>query len=401
MRVFVNARIPLGGAFGGVQQFIEALTQGLAQLDTGHEIVFATFAGQEHWLEPLLGPGMRVVAHPPRATVRAYLGWQIRKRLSPLKRIVSPASPRKDEAPDAVFGRFVDSMAPDVCHFPWQEWVPTRAPSVLNLHDLQHLHFPQFFPPDELERRTVWAAWARQAGVLPVHSEWTGRDFVEKLGVPAGKIRVLPGASPLERVPAPTEELLEQLRRRFGLPERFALYPATTWPHKNHVRLAEALAAIDHPDATVICTGFRTAAWETVEDRVAHLGLGDRFRFLDFVTPLELKALYHLATFVVVPSLFEGGGSAVMYEALGEGAALACSNIPTIAEGVRKAALLFDPTSVDGIAQAMKRILDERGLVESLRTASREIGAGYTLTNVARHYVEIYEELARIGVEVR
>ena len=303
--------------------------------------------------------------------------------------------PREPDAVDDGFAAFIDSLQPDVCHFPWQDWVPTRAPSVLNLHDLQHLHFPEFFPREELERRSVWPAWAARATMLPVHSEWTGDDFVDKLGVSAQKIRVVPGASPLEMVPEPSPELVETAKHRFRLPERFALYPATTWPHKNHVRLAEALAMLSDVDLTVVCTGFRTPAWASVEREIERLGLGDRFRFLDFVSPAELKALYRAAAFVVVPSLFEGGGSAVMYETLGEGAALACSDIPTIAEGVRRAALLFDPRSVSDIANAMRRIASETGLRDALQEASREMGTRYTVRSVAERYLEIYDEVAR------
>ena len=130
----------------------------------------------------------------------------------------------------------------------------------------------------------------------------------------------------------------------------------------------------------------------TVEEAIEELGMGRRVRFLGHVTPEELKALYRLARFVVVPSLFEGGGSAVMFEALAEGAALACSDIPTVPEGVRDAALLFDPQSVDSIADTLRRLASDDVLVQELRTASVERSGMYSLRAAAERFVRIYEE---------
>ena len=141
-------------------------------------------------------------------------------------------------------------------------------------------------------------------------------------------------------------------------------------------------------------TASKTETWTEVEAALEGLGLQTRFRFLGFVSPQELKALYRLASFVIVPSLFEGGGSAAMYEALAEGVPLACSDIPSIPKGVREAALLFDPNSAESIARAIREVVSDRELRDRLLTAGREKAAEFSVAGAAQGYLELYEELA-------
>src|SRR5205085_2238058 len=85
--------------------------------------------------------------------------------------------------------------------------------------------------------------------------------------------------------------------------------------------------------------------------------------------------------------------SAAMYEALAEGVPLTCSDIPSIPEGVREAALLFDPDSVEDIASALRRIVFEPGLREHLREASRKMATRYSVTSSVRRYLGLYEAI--------
>src|SRR5438067_10500196 len=228
VRVFINCDLELGGGSGGAEQFVACLVHGLSELNTEHEFVLGVWPEHDTWLRPLLGDRMRIAHFPvPTAPRRSPVEVRIRRVLSPYKRKVKEVlGTRPAAAPPPAPGAtsaFVDGFGPRVCHFPTQKWVRTAAPSILNLHDLQHLHFPQFFSREQLDERTRWPAWAAGADLLPVHSEWTGGDFVEKLDVPESKVRVLPGASPLELVPTVSNEFVEDTRTRLDLPGGFGL----------------------------------------------------------------------------------------------------------------------------------------------------------------------------------
>ncbi len=85
-----------------------------------------------------------------------------------------------------------------------------------------------------------------------------------------GKFRSSRGRRRPCPTPRPPEDF-STLRSKYGLNERpFALYPAMTWEHKNHVRLLEALARLrdrDGLELPFVFTGHKTDFWPRVERR--------------------------------------------------------------------------------------------------------------------------------------
>jgi glycosyltransferase involved in cell wall biosynthesis len=116
-------------------------------------------------------------------------------------------------------------------------------------------------------------------------------------------------------------------------------------------------------------------------------------RFLGFVEPAELRALYHLAQFVIHPSLFEGGGLPIL-EAFNEGAPVACANTTSLPEYAGDAALYFDSTSVESIADAAKRMTSDAALRADLRERGHARVQSFTWERTARAYRALYRKIA-------
>jgi hypothetical protein len=116
-------------------------------------------------------------------------------------------------------------------------------PGVLTIHDLQHLHHPEFFdPPDWRSREALYRASAERARHIICSSEFTRRDVHERYGVPLERMTTvwpIPGDAWWREVPiARRRSLLAAMD--MGGP--FLFYPAQCWPHKNHERLVRAFA---------------------------------------------------------------------------------------------------------------------------------------------------------------
>ena len=122
---------------------------------------------------------------------------------------------------------------------------------------------------------------------------------------------------------------IEEARQRLALPATYALYPAVTWPHKNHLRLLDALAELRDQRGLVVnlvCTGAKYEShWPKIEQRIKDLNLASQVRFLGFLSEADLRAVYRLAQFLVLPSLFEAD-SCPIHEAWSEGLPVASSN---------------------------------------------------------------------------
>ena len=258
-----------------------------------------------------------------------------------------------------------------VVHYPLTLRIPTvEAPSVVTLHDLQHLDLPAMFPRGERAfRRAAWHPSIRGADRVIVISDFVRRRAVELLGVDEQRLRVVPQGLDHERLGPSSEER-----------EPFLLYPARAWPHKNHARLFEAFALVraDRPGLRLVLTGggdFGSLP-EGVESR-GHVPDG------------ELVSLMQRAGALVFPSLYEGFGLPPL-EAMACGCPVACSNAAALPEVVGEAARLFDPYDVDDIAAAVREVLEDPG-----EWASRGLvrAGGYSWETTARLTDAVYADL--------
>lgn len=402
LRVAINAQLLPDGMYGGVEQAVLGLVHALGRLeDPETEYLIITDPRAPDWLSRYLGPNQRVLVPPP--TFRRRLGSLIqraKRATRPLRPALLPAWRRiRSRFPPqpATSDGFLESLEVHVAHFPFQAMVLSSVPTIFNPWDLQHLHHPDFFPETVVAwREALYPAWCRHATAIATASRWTKNDLVKHFGIGPEKIHVIPLASATELYGPISPESLPRIQRIHGLPETFAFYPAQTWAHKNHLRLLEALALLrDRHGLRVhlVCTGMLNDFWPTVSRRIAELGLAGQVRFLGFVPATDLKALYRLAQFVVIPSLFEGWGFPLI-EAFHEGAPVTSAATTSLLEYAADAALLFDATSVESIAAAVGRMATDPGFREELRRRGQDRKGAFSWGRTATAFRALYRKVA-------
>ena len=260
----------------------------------------------------------------------------------------------------------------DVVHFPLSVMIPPvkRKPAVTSVLDVQHEVHPEFFSRAELTyRRAVYGWTVRRSQLVVTISEHAKEALVERLGLPAEKVRVVYLAVDHDRFKPGAEER-----------EPFLLYPANRWPHKNHARLFEAFAQVRlaHPELRLVLTGSGHAADAPDGVEVAGRVPGD-----------ELVSLYRRAACVVFPSLYEGFGQPPL-EALACATPVACSDIPPLREVCGDAAVFFDPHDPEAIAAGIEQALVRR---DELAAAGPPRAARFTWSENARRHEDIYREV--------
>jgi glycosyltransferase involved in cell wall biosynthesis len=260
----------------------------------------------------------------------------------------------------------------DVVHFPLTIELPrTALPTVVTLHDVQHLDLAAMFPRAERAFRSVyWDRSLRRAARVIAISGFARDRAVALLGLDPNRVRVVPLGLDHER-----------LRPGIGDREQFLLYPARRWKHKNHERLFDAFVHIrrERPDVRLVLTGggdFRA--------------LPDGVEWRGHVGPDELVTLLQRASALVFPSLYEGFGLPPL-EAMACGCPVACSDAGALPEVVGDAARLFDPRDPEAIASAVLDVLTDpepwvdRGLARAKR---------FSWDETARATDAVYAELS-------
>ena len=288
-------------------------------------------------------------------------------------------------------------MGVTLCILRRSSFVLCSLPTIYNPHDLQHLHYPQFWTPSDIAwRETIYPAGCRFAHTVVVGSQWIKDDVIRQYRISPEKVQVIPEAPPTQWPPAPAPEFLTTVQNKYQLKQPFALYPAVTWPHKNHLRLLEALAYLrDACGLTLhlVCTGARQDFWPHIERRIDELNLGPQVKFLGFIPEEELRAVYRLSQFLVMPSLFEAI-SLPIFDAWAEGVPVVCSNATALPEQVQDAAVLFDPHSVEAIAHAIAKVATSVELQQRLRERGAQRVKDFHWERTARAYRAVYRRAA-------
>jgi glycosyltransferase involved in cell wall biosynthesis len=370
LRVGLNLIFLVPGETGGMETYAREL---VSELRTFPGLELTVFLNRETEAEPGPWSDLNRVTVPVRARRRAEWVWGEQVLL-----------PRLAAHAGVEILHSLGSTAP----------ATGRYRRVVTILDLIYKRYPEAHSGLRSRAMGVLVPLAaRRSDRIVAPSEATRDDLVELLHAAPDKIDVTllgvraPGAAP----PGASEQLRERLR--LGT-RPVVLTVAARRPHKNLMRLLEALALIPAERRPVLVLPGYATQWDgRLAQRTEDLGVGADVRFLGWVSDDELEALYAAASCLVLPSLYEGFGLPVL-DAMVRGVPVACSDRGSLREVAGDAALIFDPERPEAIAGAIETLLSDSTTVERLRKAGRAHAAAFTWAETARRTAEVYRRLA-------
>jgi glycosyltransferase involved in cell wall biosynthesis len=341
------------GIVGGSETYARELVRGLARVGTLEYRVFLSEAATD------AADGLPIVVSRRYRSSRSMPG-----RAAAMASAIAFAPRLRDELG-------LDRL--DGLHFPLTTSIPpvSSVPTITTVHDIAHELFPQYFSHTERAyRRLVYHRSARRSRLVIVPTEHVKQTVIARLGIPEDRLRTIAyGIDHGRFVPATRER------------EQFLIYPANRWPHKNHGRLIAALGLLRQrrPGLRLVLTGAGhegSPVTDGVEIR-GHISLD------------ELVALYQSAAALVFPSLYEGFGQPPL-EAMACGCPVAAAWTGSLPDVCGEAARLFDPTSVEAIAEAVEDVLTsgDEYAAKGLRRA-----ADFSWDRSAAEHEGVYREL--------
>jgi glycosyltransferase involved in cell wall biosynthesis len=270
-----------------------------------------------------------------------------------------------------------------------------RGRTVVTVYDLSFLRFPEVY---RWANRTYLSALTppslRRADRVITISEDARRDVIDLCGVAPEKVTPILLAAD-ERFSPASPDAIAAFRQRQRLPERFVLYQGTLQPRKNVETLVRAYARLrgqGSDDHILVLAGARGWHDESVFELTHQLGLDDAVRFPGFVPDDELALWYSSATVFAFPSRFEGFGLPLL-EAMACGTPVVSSNASSLPEVVGDAGLLVDPSDVDGLAVALRDLMDDEPRRNALSAAGLARAATFSWQRMASETVQVYREV--------
>lgn len=274
---------------------------------------------------------------------------------------------------------------------------PKGVKVVTTIHDLQYLHFPQFFSAKKrLWLRAMHANTMRMANKVVAISDFVKQDIIDRYQVvKPSKLVTIPNAIDFTRF---DEQPLTE--NPYG---DFILSVAAHYPHKNILTLIKAFRHLKQTNILPtnyrlmlvgqLASGLTGGAYETYAKEMATALSGhDDIVVTGYLSDLELGKLYQLAKMFVFPSLFEGFGMPVA-EAMGMGLVTACgqhTSLPEISLG--KAVYLQKLEDHKAMAQDLADALNAMPtLSKAARETQTEIRQRYAPATVASQYWQVFQ----------
>lgn len=289
---------------------------------------------------------------------------------------------------DAVFySTTTDGMIAPVC------------PQVVTVHDLIPLIHPESSPRLRYHFRYVVPRIVRASAAIIAMSEATRRDLARLYAIPPERVHVVHQGYRASVFNPAAGERSAAVRARFGL-RRYLLATADGRLYKNISRVLEAFARLGREDLQLALVGKTSRKEVDLSALAERMGIGDRARFLGFVSDEDLAALYAGAEAFVFPSLYEGFGIPPL-EAMACGCPVIVSERASLPEVCGDAAIYVDPYRVDVIAEAMGRVVAEPELSAGLRERVSERAAQFSYRRAAGEILAVLRSVARGGGGVR
>jgi glycosyltransferase involved in cell wall biosynthesis len=269
----------------------------------------------------------------------------------------------------------------------------SRRPTVLSMHDIQHVHYPEFFSwPRRLSRRVTYDLSAQHARFFQASSEFIKQDLLQHFKcISAEQITVIPEGVNLKEFSTPVDTIA--LCGRYRIPERFIFFPAQLWPHKNHITLLRALQQIEGKHGLripLVLTGGKYGAASGLFRYIADQSM-DYVHYLGRVPFADIVGLYQRSAFLVVPSLHESNSLPVL-EAAAAGTPIIASQIPPNEELAGVLQLnLFEPLKIAELVDLIVWLWkDEQTASAQAAHNLLHVGA-YSWQSAAHKYFGLFE----------
>jgi len=357
-----------GFAHGGISRYVRGLVPAL--VEAGPEDHFTLVSNsvrprELHWRHDRPNVCARTLRVPRRLLQACWdhLGWP------PIETLVGPV---------------------DVFHGTHFVLPVTRAARrVLTVHDVTFLRHPEYFsnrPLNERWHRRELPAALNRADLVITVSACTREDLADLLGIDRARVRVVHSGVEDEFFVHEADPRGAEVSRRYGLDAPYLVFlVGTPEPRKNLARTVEA-ARRGAPGVPLVIVGPVAAITALLQ------GHSEGIRCLGPVPDTDLPLVLHGAQVALYPSLYEGFGFPAL-EALAAGVPLITSDRSALPEVVGNAAVLVNPESVEDMAHAIHRLVNDTERRQTLIARGRARAKEFSWEKAARQVLAVYREL--------
>lgn len=267
-----------------------------------------------------------------------------------------------------------------------------KIPSVVTVHDLIFLRFPEFYSPIDrfIYRYKFEYACKKASGIIAV-SQQTKKDIISNFNVPEDKIDVIyQGCNAVFKEQASAGQK-EHVHKKYKLPSEYLLQVGTVEERKNLLLTVKALRNIPHQIKLVVI-GKLTDYAKEIKEYISHHRLEHRVLFLRNVPVDDLPAIYQQASIFVYPSQFEGFGIPII-EALYSGIPVIAATGSCLEEAGGPKSCYIHPKDDVQLSWTINSILNNPTKKREMIDAGFEYVKNFSETQLASQLMTVYKKV--------
>jgi len=281
----------------------------------------------------------------------------------------------------------------DIVHLPNQDFARyalfLKKPFIVTVHDLVRSCFG--FTKETITERILLKLdkrYIKRASHIIAVSHTTRNDLIKYLKIPDDRISVVYNGVDHNIFKPYDVKLLDK---------PYILYVGSERPRKNLGRLFEAFAKLkgEFPELKLVKIGAPGRSKKYREDtmnKLGSLGITREVIFVDHASELDLAHYYSSAALLAYPSFYEGFGFPPL-EAMACGCPVVTSNTSSLPEVVGEAGIMVDPNDIDSLAGAMRHVLTDAKLRDSMIRKGLKQAKKFSWEETARQTQEIYNKV--------
>jgi len=235
--------------------------------------------------------------------------------------------------------------------------VQTKVKTVVSIHDVIFLKYPQLYPwLDRQIYKKKFAQAIQSADLVLATSENTKQDILHFYEVNPQKIEVLYQSCDTSFYQKLGSNQTDAIKRKYGLTRDYLLSVGTLEQRKNHLNLLKAFVQSDVNDADLVLVGKKADAYQALQQFVEKHNLKERVKFIHDAPFSDFPALYQAALGFIYVSKYEGFGIPIL-EAMHSHIPILAGTLSSLPEVAGAAAIYANPGNVNELVFGLNQLV--------------------------------------------
>jgi glycosyltransferase involved in cell wall biosynthesis len=267
-----------------------------------------------------------------------------------------------------------------------------KGKSVVTIHDLSFMRFPQYTETRNLQNLTRGIqTTARRADAIITVSRFSASEVATFLNVPQAKIHPthLGIAGTFQR---PCETDIETFRTRNGLIRPYILTVGTIEPRKNLKFLIRLFEHLKDYDGDLIIAGGLGWHYEPILEQLQKSPRAKQIRRIGFISDGDLPALYAGADAFLLTSFYEGFGLPPL-EAMACRTPVVSSSGGSLAEVLQSGAIVHDHYDLEAWATSVMSVITDLAIRQQQVESGIKVVKQYTWQKTAEQTLHVYRDV--------